>query len=292
MLLLFVVRQARLQGREPLLPFAVFRDRNFTLMAIVLAAMGFAMVGLFLPLTIYYQSVLGLSALAAGLAMAPQPLAMVFSSSAAGALTAKVHGKLLLIPGLLLFAAGMAYVTFQAHAAADRWHLVPGLVVAGIGLGFVWVPVYSVATRDLRPALAGVAQGVISTVQELGAVVATAVVGALLQNRLASALHEQAVQRAGGLPAPYRERFVAGFSHAATGGLDIGAGQTGAALPAGTPSPVAAAARQVFDHGFVAAMRPTLLVPIALILVAGLLCFLVRRSPVAASEEVAEPIPA
>ena len=70
MLLLFLVTQARRQDREPLLPFAVFKDRNFTLMTLVLAAMGFAMLGLFLPLTIYYQSVLGLSALAAGLTIA------------------------------------------------------------------------------------------------------------------------------------------------------------------------------------------------------------------------------
>src|SRR5581483_8694932 len=98
-LLVFLVMQARRQDREPLLPFAVFKDRNFTLMALVLAAMGFALLGLFLPLTIYYQSVLGLSALSAGLTVAPQPLAMMFTSPIAAGLSQRFNVKYLLIPG-------------------------------------------------------------------------------------------------------------------------------------------------------------------------------------------------
>ena len=67
LLAVFLAYQALRQQREPLLPFAVFRDRNFTLMTLVMAAMGFAILGFYLPLTIYLQSVLGLSAIQAGL---------------------------------------------------------------------------------------------------------------------------------------------------------------------------------------------------------------------------------
>jgi len=211
-LLLFLVTQARRQDREPLVPFAVFRDRNFTLMALVLAALGFAMLGLFLPLTIYYQSVLGLSALAAGLTIAPQPLAMMVVSPLAAGLSRRVNGKYLLIPGLALFAAGMAYIDWAAHADASRWSFLPGLIASGIGLGFTWVPVFSLATRDLRPELAGVASGLLSTIQELGAVLASAAIGALLQNRLAIALHAQAVRNAAQLPQRLRGPFVASLS--------------------------------------------------------------------------------
>src|SRR5438045_1784073 len=84
-LVLFFLVQWRRQDREPLLPFAIFKDRNYTLMTLVLMAMGFAIVGFFLPLTIFYQSVLGLSAFDAGLAIAPQPLAMMLMSAVAGA---------------------------------------------------------------------------------------------------------------------------------------------------------------------------------------------------------------
>ena len=69
-----------MQDDEPLVPFAIFRDRTYTIMTLVLLAMGFAMVGMFLPLTIYYQSVLGLSAVAAGLVIGIQSFAMMITS--------------------------------------------------------------------------------------------------------------------------------------------------------------------------------------------------------------------
>jgi len=91
LLAVFLVYQARRQGGEPLLSFAVFKNRNFTLMTLVMAAMGFAILGLYLPLTIYMQSVLGLSAIDAGLTIAIQPLAMIVSSGIASSLAQKVN---------------------------------------------------------------------------------------------------------------------------------------------------------------------------------------------------------
>jgi EmrB/QacA subfamily drug resistance transporter len=297
-LLVFLLTQARRQGREPLVPFAVFRDRNFTLMAGVLAVMGFAMLGLFLPLTIYYQSVLGLSALAAGLTIAAQPLAMMVASPIAATLSDRVNGKYLLVPGLVLFAAGMGYIDWVAQADAGRWSFLPGLIAGGVGLGFTWVPVYSLATRDLRSDLAGVASGLLSTIQEVGGVVAGAVVGALLQNRLASALHIEAVRAAAQLPPQARAPFVAGFDAAGSSGFDVGPGQNGGALqlPSGVPADLVAQierlAAAVFAHGFVDAMRPTLVVPIALVLLAAVATLAVRRSvnvPSSQAELIATP---
>ena len=294
-LAVFLVYQARRQGAEPLLPFAVFGDRNFTLMTLVLSAMGFAILGVYLPLTIYLQSVLGLSAIDAGLTVAVQPVAMMLTSGLASGLVQKVNGKWLLIPGLTLFAAGVGYIDWAAHADSGRWVFLPGLILSGLGLGFTWTPVFSLATRDLRADLAGVASGVLNTIQEAGSVIASAAVGALLQNRLAEALHDEAVARAGQLPPAARTPFVDGFSHAARRGFEVGAGQTGSAvqLPPGVPAPVAHAilqvAHDVFTHAFVTAMRPTLLLPIAIVLVAALTTFAVRPGrPGAQVEAVAE----
>src|SRR5213080_1078411 len=86
LLAVFLYYQARRQDGEPLLPFEVFKDRNFTLMTLVMAAMGFAILGIYLPLTIYMQSVLGLSAIDAGITLAIQPVAMFFSSGVASSL--------------------------------------------------------------------------------------------------------------------------------------------------------------------------------------------------------------
>jgi|SRR5437868_919239 len=225
-LLLFLVVQWRRQDKEPLLPFAVFKDRNYTLMTLVMLAMGFAIVGVFLPMTIYYQSVLGLSAFAAGLAIAPQPLAMILMSGGAAAL-ANRYAKYILIAGLSLFAIGIAYIAWTAQVASNRWSFVPGLVIAGVGMAGIWTPVFSLATRDLQPRLAGVASGVISTVQELGAVIGSAAIGALLQNQLAADLHSRAASYSAQLPQPVQGPFVAGFSQAAKGGLEIGRARQG-----------------------------------------------------------------
>ena len=283
LLLIFLGTQALRQDREPLLPFVLFKDRNFALMTLVLAAMGFALLGLFLPLTIYYQSVLGLSALSAGLTIAPQPLTMMVASPISVALAQRVGAKYLLIPGLTIFAAGMAYIDWQARAGADRWSFLPGLIAAGLGMGFIWTPIYTLATRDLRPELTGIAAGVLSTMQELGSVIASAAIGALLQNRLATALHDQATHYAAQLPPQFRHQFVASFSTTAASGLEVGRGQGGAGmqLPPGVPAQVAARLQdlgaQVFKHGFVDAMRPTLVLPIVLILLAAASCCAVRR---------------
>ncbi|MGH7860687.1 MAG: MFS transporter [Candidatus Dormibacteraceae bacterium] len=271
----FLIYEARRQTSEPLLPFDIFRDRNFSLMAFVLAAMGFAILGAYLPLTVYPQSVLGLSAVAAGLTIAPQPIAMMISSGIASGLSQKVNGKYILIPGLLLFAIGLGSIAISIGPDASRWSILPGLLASGFGLGFVWTPLFSIATRDLTPRQGGVASGVINTVQELGTVLASAVIGAFLQNRLATSLATEAAARAHNLPSGARPGFVAGFKQAASGGLQLGTGQTGAALhlPPGLPAPlidqIRSVAEQVFVHGFVDAMKPTLVLPIVVLVVAA-----------------------
>jgi hypothetical protein len=134
-------------------------------------------------------------------------------------------------------------------------------------MGFIWTPVFSIATRDLPAHLAGVASGVINTIQELGGVLASAVVGAFLQNRLALALHDEAVAASGRLPAQYRSGFVGGFSNAAHSGFEVGVGQSGASLQ--LPPQVQAIAHEVFTHGFVDAMHPTMVLPIVALALAA-----------------------
>jgi EmrB/QacA subfamily drug resistance transporter len=276
----FLYHQARRQRTEPLLPFEVFKDRNFTVMTLVMATMGFAILGLYLPLTIYLQSVLGLSAIDAGLVIAVQPLTTMVVSGIAAALSQKIDGKYLLIPGLLMLAAGSAYIDWAAHATSGRWDFVPGLIASGFGMGFIWTPVFSIGTRDLPAHLGGVASGVINTIQELGGVLASAIVGAFLQNRLAIALHDRAVTASAQLPELYRAPFVNGFANAAHSGFEVGAGQSGATLQ--LPPQIAAVAHSVFTNAFVDAMHPTLVLPIVALIAAAVATLFVRsRRPAA-----------
>jgi len=288
---IFLVQQARRQGREPLLPFEIFADRNFALMAFVLMAMGFAIVGVFLPLTIYYQSVLGLDAFSAGLTIAPQPVAMMLASGPIAALIQKGYAKRILFVGLLSFVLGQGWIAYTVSADGDRWALLPGLIVAGIGMAGVWTPLYDLGTRTLQPRLAGAASGVFSTIQELGAVMATAVIGAVLQNQLATSLRTQATTYSAQLPEPVRAPFVDGFSNAAKQGFEVGAGQSGAALqlPPGVPADVAAQigqiAHAVFTHAFVDAMHPSMAIALAVVFVGAIVSLFARQPRTSESRE-------
>jgi EmrB/QacA subfamily drug resistance transporter len=294
LLVIFLFVQRLTQNREPLVPFAVFRDRNFSVMNWVSGVLSVGMMGIFLPFTIFLQSVLGFSALKAGLAMAPASLISVFIAPVAGRLTDKVGGKYLLMVGLFLFAVGMGSLALVASTTSAWYDFLPSLLIAGIGLGFTFAPLTTIAMRNIEPRMAGAASGVLNTVRQVGLVIGTAGVGALLQNRLADSLVSQARQRTTALPGPIRDHLIAGFRDAAKSGIQVGAGQSGSSFKPGhgvPPSLVAEIDRiaaQVFSHGFVDAMRDTMVLPVILLLVGSVSCLAVKRRARSAAEEAEE----
>ncbi|MDQ6771970.1 MAG: DHA2 family efflux MFS transporter permease subunit [Candidatus Dormibacteraeota bacterium] len=270
----------------PLVPLSLFRDVNYAVMSWVSAALSFGMIGLFLPLTIYLQSALGFSAIKAGLTLVPMSLVSMFLAPVAGRIADRFPGQLIVAGGLLLFALGMGYIDLVAAPDSTFWTFLPGTLLAGIGLGGTFAPLATVGLRNVRPRMAGAASGVLNTVRQLGGAVGSAVVGAVLQNQLATHLHQEAVKSAAQLPPAFQQRFVDAFSQAAAGGLSVGRGQTGANLPAGQVPPqvasqIARLAHDTFTNAFIGAMRPTLLVPVILLLVGAVSCLAIpvrRRS--------------
>ena len=119
--------------------------------------------------------------------------------------------------------------------------------------------------------------------------IGTAAVGALLQNRLAVSLTNQARTRTTGLPPSARDHLIAGFSATAHNGIGIGAGQGGSSvsLPTGVPVQLAREiehiAQAIFTNGFVDAMRSTMLMPIVVLVVGAVSCLLIKRTPTAPS---------
>ncbi len=290
-----IVERAR-QDKEPLVPFALLRNRNFSVMNFVAFALAIGMLGIFLPFTIYLQSALGMSALRAGLALAPASVVSVFLAPFVGRLADRIGGKYILITGLTLFAGGMGWAAGVAQPGSVWYDFLAPLIVAGLGMGCIFAPLGTVAMRDIQPQVAGAASGLFNTNRQVGAVIGTAAVGALLQNQLASALSSQASQRAGELPPAARAGFVAGFRAAAKSGLQVGAGQSGGSvrLPKGLPQQVVLLAErvghEVFTNGFVTAMRATIVLPIAIIGVAALSCFAIKGGkPPPSTAAPAEP---
>src|SRR5579859_4666372 len=262
---------------EPLVPLRLFQNRNYSITIWISTVIAFGMLGLFLPLTIFLQSVRGMTAFQAGLTFAPMSLMSMLIAPFAGRLVDRIGGKYILLTGLTLFAVGMGLVDVAIGPDAGWQSFFFPALVAGIGMGMTFAPLAAVAMRDIQPQMAGAASGVLNTSRQVGGVVGSAAVGAVLQNRLATGLHDEAVSRAGQLPVPFQQRFVDGFSQAARTGFQVGRGQLGgASLPAGIPPQAAAKLSQVahdtFVFGFTNAVKPTLLLPLAVILVGAVSC--------------------
>ena len=285
-LLLFVWQQRAHRHREPLVPTGIFADRNFAVMCAVVAAISFGMLGLFLPLVIFLQSILSLSALQAGLVLAPMSLASIASAPVAGRMADRYGGKDMLVAGLVLWAGGIVMVLWATRLYYDRRELLIGLVVAGFGLGMTFAPLQSIAMRNIAPRVAGAAAGLINTARQLGAVLGSVVAGTVLQVQLAAHLGPAARENVQALPLSFRPWVLDGFEEAArtVKGLEVGAGQTGARLPADLPSSVLPAIEQValktFYEAYIPAMRATLVIPVVVLALAVVGALLVRGAEV------------
>ncbi|MDQ6918136.1 MAG: DHA2 family efflux MFS transporter permease subunit [Candidatus Dormibacteraeota bacterium] len=298
LLVLFLAVEQR--ASEPLVPLALFRNRNFAILNWVSGAMAFGMLGLFLPLTIYLQSVVGLTAFQAGLAFAPMSLTSMVVAPNAGRLTDRIGGKYILLTGLALFGIGMAGIDFSAGLDSTWLTFLPWLIVAGFGMGCIFAPATTVAMRNIPQHLVGAASGVFNTTRQLGGAIGSSIVGAVLQNRLSAALNHEAAARAGQLPsqlpATAKQKIVSSFSSSGQGGLEVGRGQTGAGssavqLPPNIPASVAHQVQQqvaayfhdVFVNAYMTAMRPTLLISVAVVLLAAISCLGIQRRKAASA---------
>jgi EmrB/QacA subfamily drug resistance transporter len=299
LLAFFLYLQYLERDGEPLVPFKLFADRNFSTMNFVVASIGFGMLGLFLPLTIYLQSVLGLTALQAGLTTAPMSLISMFVAPVAGRFADRVGGKWILFVGVALFAGGMGILIDSAHVDSTRLHLLPGLIVAGFGLGMTFAPLQTIAMRDVEPRMAGAASGLINTTRQLGSVIGSAAVGALLQSQLSTKLGSDAQAQINGplkdvVPPSSHQQFVDGFKDAASAGLEV-TGRPSVPdwvthLPGQVQAQIGAASKVIFDNGFTNGMRLSLILPISVMGLAAVSVLLVRRKPQSATVTV-EPTP-
>ncbi|HEY6294726.1 MAG TPA: DHA2 family efflux MFS transporter permease subunit [Streptosporangiaceae bacterium] len=280
LLAVFFLVQKRGQAGEPLIPFALFRDRNFTLMNWVSGTLSVGMLGIFLPFTIYLQDALGFSALKAGLTMAPSSLVMILVAPFLGRLTDKIGGKYILMSGLTLFGVGMGWAVLVAGPSSSWQDFLAPLIVAGLGMGATFAPMTTTAMRNVQPQMAGAASGVLNTVRQVGSVIGTASVGALLENRLVASLTSQATSSSAGLPPQVRATFIGGFRQAASSGL-IGGTSANSSARHGLPKALAAELQRlgayVFSHGYVLAMRWTMVLPISVVGLAAASCVLIKR---------------
>ncbi|HEX8918848.1 MAG TPA: DHA2 family efflux MFS transporter permease subunit [Chloroflexota bacterium] len=278
LLLLFVWWETR--AAQPLLPLSLFSDRNFSVANLIFSVIGFPF-AMFIVLSIFLQSVLGMSAIHAGLTMIPTSLGIMVVGPIAGRLADRMNGKYILLAGLIGAAPGIVLTANALSLSNTSWQLVLPLALTGVGLGFVFAPMTTLAMRDVQPALAGAASGFLFTSRQVGQAVGSAVIGSVLANGVASALPGQAARLAVQLPVAYRGKFVAGFDQASHASQSFGISQRHTTALASDPPPavtqhLATLSHEVFGQAFLNAARPSLVICAGILLLAALFATMFR----------------
>src|SRR6516162_3986978 len=237
LLVLFVVVERR--AADPLLDLSLFRKPAFTGATIVAFALSASIFSMFLYITLFFQNVLGYSPLQAGLRSLPVTMPILFVSPLSGRLTARVPVRLLLGTGLVFVTVGLLLMGNLSDSSG--WTaLLPGQILAGIGIGLATPALASTAVGVVAPKLSGMASGANNTARQLGIATGIAGLGSIFQSKIQSTL----TPLIAGTPAS---------SHVHELARAVASGGTGRALRAVPPAAhdkVADAARHAFVTGF------------------------------------------
>jgi EmrB/QacA subfamily drug resistance transporter len=240
LLALFVWLQSRVA--HPLLPLRVVTDRNRGGSYLAIAIAGAGIFGVFLFLTFYMQSTKGLSALETGLAFLPMNFAIILTATLVNTKVLARTGPRPLVPvGMLLAALGMVLLTGIGVDTAYTSHVLPSLILIGLGFGLIVAPSFATATLGVPRQDSGVASAMVNTSQQVGGSIGTA----LLSTLAVSAMTDYIAAHGPG-PTAAVDGYVTAFSWAAAI-FAVGAVVTGALLRSGvrvpahaSPEPVAA----------------------------------------------------
>src|SRR5215218_8299377 len=235
----FLAIEARV--KEPMLPLGLFRKPAFTGVQFAAAGISASMFALFLYLTFYLQGFLGDSPLEAGLRYLPLTVTTFFVSAATGAvLITKFQARYLLSGGLVL--VGAALLLMGGIDAGDDWTtLLPGFLLAGLGIGMVNPVIADVAVSVVPKEQSGMASGINDTFRQVGIAIGIAAWGAIFLGRGA----EKVEQLLAGTPAATGDRPRQLVEAVSSGNLDTAL----ANVPAGSRAAVGNAAREGFLSG-------------------------------------------
>lgn len=186
---------------EPLIPLELFRDRNFTGANIVIFLVGAIAATSAIPEMLYFQSVLGLTPTGSALMLLPMALVGAVLAPFVGKRVQRADARPVAFIGLLSFAAGCALFGVLMTPNQNIAQLLAAGAVFGVANACTWGPVSITATRNLPMSMAGAGSGVYNTTRQLGAVLGSAALAAIMSARLAEHLGQGAAQHMGEGPA-------------------------------------------------------------------------------------------
>ncbi|HST66345.1 MAG TPA: MFS transporter [Mycobacteriales bacterium] len=173
----FVLIERHVQ--RPLVPPHTWKIRTLVSGTTVMLGVTGILVGAVFLTSIFFQTVLGFSAVRAGVAFLPLALAIAVGTHLAGALLTHAAPRTVAAAGFALTATGAALLSTAPASAHYGLDLLPGLLLAGLGVGLVFVCVSVTAMAGIPAQHAGMASGFLMTGHEIGAALGVAVLAAL-----------------------------------------------------------------------------------------------------------------
>ena len=193
LLAIFVWWELRLQrrGAEPLFDFTLTRFRSFRFGLITVAIVALGEFGLVFVLSLFLQTVLGLSAFQTGLVLLPFALTTLIVAPTAGILSGRFGPKWVVTSGMLIEAIAIFALSRVISLTAPVAALIPILIVYGIGVGLAIAQLTNVVLSDVPFDRLGAGSGANNTIRQLGAAMGIAIIGAVLTTTLASSATAQ-----------------------------------------------------------------------------------------------------
>ena len=175
-----LVLSARNGTDDGFLPVELMLNRSFALGALGVAAMGFTVASMFIPLMYWLQTVAGASPTASGAITAPMSVFALVLTPVAGYLTDRRDPGKLCVAGFTVCAAGLGLAIALIEASAGVWWFMGVTSLLGIGGAFVWAPNAAVTMRGIAEHQTGAASGLYNTARQVGSVLGVALVGLVL----------------------------------------------------------------------------------------------------------------
>jgi EmrB/QacA subfamily drug resistance transporter len=163
---------------NPMLDLGLFRVPTFVGASIVAFVLSASMFAMFLYLTLYIQNILGYGPLEAGLRFLPVTLLSFLAAPISGKLSERIGVRPFLVAGLTL--TGVGLLLMHGRDASDEWTaLLPGFMIAGIGIGMTNPALATAAIGVVDPRRSGMASGINSTFRQVGIATGIAAWGAV-----------------------------------------------------------------------------------------------------------------
>jgi MFS transporter, DHA2 family, multidrug resistance protein len=173
----FLIRE--LTHDKPLVDLRIFKNRNFLMGCVLIFLFGGVVYGLITLLPLFFQELLGYTALAAGLAVAPRGLGSLFFMPVIGILTGRVDNRYLVCSGFI----GMGICTLwmgQSNLEIGPWSLFWPIILSGACLSLIFVPLATSTMGTLRNEEIGNASGLYNLMRNVGGSIGISVVNTLL----------------------------------------------------------------------------------------------------------------